>query len=95
MSPSSFWLQLSDVVCINMRILHSGLKGQDKGDARNHGFKNPCIFVVFGVPIQGPQQPRVKRAGRNTSWTPSRKSACYGCAKQDIDVFAFPELNAP
>ena len=32
----------------NMRILHSGSKAPDKWDSRNHGLRDPYVYVVFG-----------------------------------------------
>ena len=35
---------------VNPKILHSGSKAHDKGDARNCGLKDPYAYVVFGAP---------------------------------------------
>ena len=32
---------------MNKRILDSGPKDQDEGDARNHGLQDPHVYVVF------------------------------------------------
>ena len=33
-----------------MRISNSGPKVQYKGDTRNHGVRDPCVYVVFWAP---------------------------------------------
>ena len=35
---------------INLGILHSGSKVQDKRDSRNSGFEDPCVYVVPWAP---------------------------------------------
>ena len=35
---------------IDTRISHSGSKAQYKGDIRNHGWKDPYVYVVFWGP---------------------------------------------
>ena len=35
----------------NMRILHSGPKAHLKGDIRNHGFKDPCVYLIVWAPM--------------------------------------------
>ena len=35
---------------INIRISHSGSAAQKKGDSRNHGLWNGCVYVVFWGP---------------------------------------------
>ena len=34
----------------DIRILHIGSRTQDKADARNHGLKDPYVYVVFWAP---------------------------------------------
>ena len=36
---------------MNMRILHSGSKAQDKGDSRNRGLWDPCVSGSFFGPL--------------------------------------------
>ena len=36
--------------CINIRISNSDSKAQCKGDTRNHGLQDPCVYVIFGRP---------------------------------------------
>ena len=35
---------------INITISHSGSRGQYEGDTRNHGWQDPCVYVVFWGP---------------------------------------------
>ena len=58
---------------INIRILHSGSKTQDKGDSRNHGLKDPCtidqiLYTIYYMPYLDPCVYVLFRALTLRSW---------------------------